>query len=468
MSSIDSALGSQRRRLRIAAAGEWLRRHRRGVLAVQWAVVGFYAFLLIVPAFLPLPGVAAHIWDNLTLFAQFVFWGIWWPGVLLSMLLFGRLWCGVFCPEGALSEFVSKRGRGGAIPRWIRWPGWPFAAFVLTTVYGQMVSVYQYPHPVLIVLGGSTLAAMAVGYFCGRGKRVWCRYLCPVSGVFGLLAKLAPVHFAVDRQAWDRCPPAIMRRQNIDCAPLVAVRTMTSASPCHMCGRCSGFRNAVALQLRHPNDEIETVSARTATMWDSLLILIGLLGIAIGAFQWASSPWFVAVKQWAALHLIEADILWPLETSLPWWILTNYPGQNDVLTILDGAVLLGYIAAAAVFLSAVAAAALAVAVRLCGPWRWQRFHHFAHALIPFAACGVILGLSAQTVTLLTAEGLVLGWVPALRALALGGAALWSLWLGWRIARGYGVPPLRAVGAVAASAAALAAPVASWVLLFWVW
>ncbi len=468
MSMAASALESRRRGQRIAAVGEWLRRHRRAILAVQWGVVGIYAFLLIVPAALPLPGPVAHIWDNLTIFAQFVFWGVWWPGVLLSMLVFGRLWCGVFCPEGALSEFASTKGRGGAIPRWIRWPGWPFTAFVLTTVYGQVVSVYQYPHPVLIVLGGSTIAAMIVGYFYGRGKRVWCRYLCPVSGVFGLLAKLAPVHFAVDRRRWDRCPSTVMRRQSLDCAPLVAVRTMTSASPCHMCGRCSGFRNAVELRVRHPNSEVVNVSGHTATLWDSLLILVGLLGVAIGAFQWASSPWLVTVKQWLALKLIEGNILWPLEATLPWWLLTNYPDQNDVLSILDGMLLLGYIGATAMLLPLAAAAGLVLAVRSCGPWQWRRFHHFAHALIPFAACGVILGLSAQTVTLLAADGIMLGWVPSVRAMALAASASWSLWLAWRIARGYGAGFMRAAAAAGFVAVALAAPAMAWVLLFWIW
>ncbi|MBF4211738.1 4Fe-4S binding protein, partial [Pseudomonas donghuensis] len=75
--------------------GDGMRRHAPVIRAVQWAVVVFYAVLLVAPALLPLPDSQARILDNLTLLAQFLFWGIWWPFVLLSMVFFGRLWCGV-------------------------------------------------------------------------------------------------------------------------------------------------------------------------------------------------------------------------------------------------------------------------------------------------------------------------------------------------------------------------------------
>ncbi|MGA7656851.1 MAG: 4Fe-4S binding protein, partial [Methylocella sp.] len=96
------------------------------------------------------------------------------------------------------------------------------------------------------------------------------------------------------------------------------------------------------------------------------------------------------------------------------------------------------------------------------------FHHFAQSLIPIAGCGVFLGLSAITVTMLRAEGLALGFVGPLRALLLGGAAVWAIALGWRIAGLAGAPLLRRCVATLSIAGAEMIGVASWVMLFWVW
>jgi polyferredoxin len=448
--------------------GDWLYRHQARIRRLQWAMIATYAMLVTVPAFLPLPGGTAHIWSNLTLLAQFLFWGIWWPFVLLSMVLVGRAWCGLLCPEGALSEFASRRGLGRALPHWLTWKGWPFVAFACTTVYGQMVSVYQYPAPALVILGGSTLAAVVVGFLYGRNKRVWCHYLCPVNGVFALLAKLAPVHFRVDQAAWRASqrhlgPPP----RAINCAPLVPIRTMRGASSCHMCGRCNDFRGAVGLAVRSPNEEIVSVAGKQPNVWESALVLFGLMGIAPGAFQWSVSPWFIDAKQALAEWLVDHGILWPLQTSAPWWILTDYPSKNDVLTLLDGLVLLGYIAATALVMGGLLSAFVALGTRTCGRWSWARFHHLAQTLVPLAGCGVFLGLSALTVTMLRSEGVAAGWVGPARASLLIGASVWSLALAWRVAgltsRGFA----RGL-ATACIAAAVALSDFGWGLLFWQW
>ncbi|GEM_PF-5303993 len=53
---LSSQAGSHGRLQRI---GEFLRRKRRWIAGIRWAVVAFYLALVTVPAFLPLPGNSA-------------------------------------------------------------------------------------------------------------------------------------------------------------------------------------------------------------------------------------------------------------------------------------------------------------------------------------------------------------------------------------------------------------------------
>ncbi len=426
-----------------ASVGHFMRDHQRAIRYVQWFIVGFYLFLLTVPVFISLPGNTASVFNHLTIFAQFAFWGIWWPFVLVSIPLLGRTWCGVFCPEGALTEWASRHGRGRAIPKWVRWSGWPFIAFCLTTVYGQLISVYQYPWAAATILGGSTVAAMLVGWLYGRNKRVWCKYLCPVSGVFGLLAKLSPWYYRVDVQAW-RDP--VRHIEPINCAPLLPLRHMKGSSECHMCGRCSDYRGAISLAARSPESEILYIAE--GSVWQTSLLVFGMMGLAVGAFLWSVSPWYITIKQYIAIWLVNHNVYWPLSSNAPWFVLTNYPQVNDSFSWLDGVVILTFIGITA----AITGGALFISLWLTDkvlPYtanpgvrdgngtlirsRLSGLHKLAQGLIPVAGMGVFLGLSATTIKLLKHEGIAVGWANAVRFTLLAMAVLWSLRLIWQLA-----------------------------------
>ena len=452
---------------RLQRLGNAMQRHSRFIARIQWAVVVFYLVLVTVPAFLPLPETGSSVMNNLTLLAQFMFWGIWWPFVIISTLTLGRVWCGVFCPEGALTELASRHGLGRPIPRWLKWGGWPFVAFVITTVYGQLVSVYEYPKAVLLVLGGSTVVAIAVGFVYGKGKRVWCRHLCPVSGVFALFAKLAPLHFKVDREKWDAA--AATHPLPVNCAPLIDMRRMKSASQCHMCGRCSGHREAVSLVARLPGAEVVNLEPAEAGAWEARLLVFGIIGTAVGAFQWSSSPWFVAIKTQVATWLIERDSYTLLQDNAPWWLLTHYPEASDVFTWLDGLGVLAYIGATALILGGWITLWLRLAGALLPGNASQNGRWLAYTLIPMGGLGVFLGLSSLTVTLLKAEGVVMPWLPEARGTLLALAALWSLWLGGRMLIVLpGASRAARLTALACLALSIAGIVLPWIFLFYLW
>ena len=448
---------------RLESLGLWLRRHRGAIVAVQWLIVVFYSVLVVIPAFLPLPPDQAHIWDNLRLFAQFCFWGLWWPGVMIATVTLGRVWCGLFCPEGFISERVSRYGRGKALPRWLKWPGWPFVAFVGTTVYGQLVSVYEYPQAALLVLGGSTVAAVVIGLLYGREKRIWCRYLCPASGVFAVLAKIAPMHYKVDRAAWDRHEGEF---EPVNCAPLVDVRRMTSAGECHACGRCAGQRDAVSLSWRSPFSEVLDPHNEAKTA-DAITLLFGVLGVATAAFQWTVSPWLLHIKLAVAEWLVENDHFALLSDDVPWWLLTHYPEANDLFTWLDGSLILAYLLLGGALIGSLLLIGTASASRLLRTPQltWQRF---SVALAPMAAASVILGLTMLTVTHLKAEHFWLGWLPYFRSTLLSLGWLGSVTLALLLVARSGAGKARQLAAGLIMLWPPSLICAIWVLVFFVW
>ena len=285
--------------------------------------------------------------------------------------------------------------------------------------------------------------------------------------MFALLARLAPVHFRVDREEWDAAAPA--HPAPIDCAPLLDMRRMKSGSQCHMCGRCSGHRNAVALSPRLPGSEVANLKPAEAGAWEARLLVFGIIGTAVGAFQWSSSPWFVAIKTRAAEWLIERDSFALLQDNAPWWLLTHYPKANDVFTWLDGIGVLAYIGATALILGGWITLWLRLAGALLPGNTKQNARWLAYALIPMGGLGVFLGLSSLTVTLLKAEGVMMPWLPEVRGALLALATLWSLWLGGRML--FALPGAsRAVRlmALACLAAAIGGVVLPWGFLFFIW
>ena len=199
---------------------------------------------------------------------------------------------------------------------------------------------------------------------------------------------------------------------------------------------------------------------------ETILIVFGLIGLAFGAFQWSSSALYVEIKQLLAEWLLNHGLSWPLEPIAPWWILTNYPDQNDMLSPLDGMVLLADILGVAVALGTFVLLCLAGATLAMGGWSTVRLHHLAQGFVPVAGCGVFLGLSSLTFTMLHGEGFQLDFVGPLRLILLGGAAFWSLLLSWQISTLYAKSLTRRLIAMAPLILAIGVVCASWATLFW--
>lgn len=138
-------------------------------------------------------------------FAIIYVWIVWWAALKFFFIpIGGRLWCSM-CPLPVPGDWLDHRAivrKGREQPVSVarkRWPKslrnlWPqnlgflgvclFSAIILTR-----------PMATGIVLGLFILGATVTSVIYGR--RVFCRYLCPVSGFTGMYAMVAPIEIRV-------------------------------------------------------------------------------------------------------------------------------------------------------------------------------------------------------------------------------------------------------------------------------
>lgn len=125
-----------------------------------------------------------------------LFWAWWWPLILLSYPLVGRLWCAV-CPFMVWGEISQRLAR---LLGWTPAP-WPrgssddwaapllaagFAAILLWESLADLENTARLSSCLLLLItAGAVIGSLRFE------KRFWCRYLCPVGGMNGLFAKLS-------------------------------------------------------------------------------------------------------------------------------------------------------------------------------------------------------------------------------------------------------------------------------------
>lgn len=359
--------------------GMALKHHPSVIVLIQWATIILYIALLLTPLIAPSPETGR--------LSRLVFWGIGWPLIFTSVILFGRFWCGLFCPDGTLTELISRYGKKRSIPRWIRWKGLPCTVLVIATLYGQTANFHQHLPTTLFLLGIPSVLAILTGYLYGNGKRIWCMYLCPANGLFSILAKQSLLHFRVDKDKWNRFNGTTER---INCAPLINIRQMQGASACHACGRCSGYRNAVALATRNPSHEILTTNDKAIDKTETFLLLWSIAGICTISLAWRSNvlhPFYLMILPTIGI---------PSFAFLPLFILCF--GSLISLILYGFLRLAGWLAA----------------------HNSVNWHQLAYCLIPLISWGILLGLCRNSLEIWQEYGLSLSWtiIPETAVLAL--------------------------------------------------
>ena len=322
-------------------------------------------------------------------------WGVWLPLVLLTAVVAGRAWCGLLCPMGAASEWVSRVGLNRPIPNWLRWSGLPLASFLVVSLINEATGADDNPVALAILFGSLFFVAITIGFLFGRDKRAWCRHACPVGMTLGMSARLSAVHFEPKRQREG----GERYTEKTPCPTMIDLKHKTESRHCLVCARCiaPNSRGGLRIAFRHLGTEIKLVARNTPRLVE-VLFLFCAIGIATGVML-------------EDLPAIEA------------WIDGPTLGGGFLGTLAYFAAVTAATVAALTTIAAVAAAALASNSAGAG-WRaW--FYRLGYATTPVALAGLLCCMCAVAFEGLAALGVGAGAIVVLKALILLGALSWS-------------------------------------------
>lgn len=190
---------SRRWRLRLTRIG-WVQslvKNRWAQSTLIWLSLFFFVLILLA-AFWGSPVGNAN-------FAIIYVWIVWWGALnFLLIPIGGRLWC-VMCPlpiPGQWLDHLSivRKGRAGTAslvrklwPQRLRNSWLQNIAFLSVALFSAIIMTR--PLATGILLAGFLVVAFMTAWI--YGQRVFCRYICPVSGFIGAYSMVAPVAIQV-------------------------------------------------------------------------------------------------------------------------------------------------------------------------------------------------------------------------------------------------------------------------------
>ena len=251
-------------------------------------------------------------------------WGIWWPLMVLTAILFGRLWC-MICPLEMVSNFSERLSRKLGVRqkklnRWVRSGAIILAFYALVHLLIAGIELHRIPaYTSIFLIGLLTLTAVTGFLF---SDRAFCRGFCPVGLLLNVYGRGSML--AVRPRSSDACSnctgkDCVMACNRFkpdarSCPSLLNPAALKDNSDCLLCGQCikSCGPGNMALYLRrpfHPDDRRESMAPWILTMF--IMLISGYVTFRMtGGWTWARVIFLWTPEQFVSLFSLEAYYGW--------------------------------------------------------------------------------------------------------------------------------------------------------------
>ncbi len=217
---------------------------------------------------------------------------------LIGGLFLGRVFCGYFCPLGALQEWLRYIGKKIGFKKDLEIPE-KFDKYLRLIKYLVLIVIVYYsfylgdlifrnydPYNALMHFGNEfdekiiayiLLFLIIVGSLFS--KSIWCRYFCPLGAFFGIFKKISFLKINRDKSTCINCNLC-----NKQCPSRLKIMEVdkVKAADCISCGKCISVCPKKSLDYTIFNQKI----SKNNFTW--LMIVIVILPLIIAPF----TPWW--------------------------------------------------------------------------------------------------------------------------------------------------------------------------------
>jgi polyferredoxin len=249
-------------------------------------------------------------------------WIVWWAVLIMLLIpLGGRAWCAM-CPIPAPGEWLQRRAlinKGIEKPLAFVTKRWPRrfkniwlqnAAFLGVALFSAVILTRPLVTALVLLLFIGAALALHLAY----GRRVFCRYVCPVGGFVGLYAMVAPLEIRVkDAQVCLTHKEKECLRGSgnaYGCPWLEYPGTMVRNTYCGMCTECLKAcpKDNIGINLRPFGQDLLVAGQRRLDEAYKAFIMLTCAGVYSAVMM---GPWGW-LKDWANLSSLPGFVAYAL------------------------------------------------------------------------------------------------------------------------------------------------------------
>ena len=190
--------------------------------------------------------------------ANLIVWAVWWPVLILSILVGARSWCG-YCPMPVVSDGLNRyRKKYFSMPEsvakhgvWIGMCG--FALILLSEHATHMFTAARATSVLLLSILGGTFIVNSL-----FGKRSWCKHICPLGRMIASSSSMSLVELGSNSNVCSsQCQTHDCIRDS-NCPMGIHPSAAAASKDCVLCLSCvkKCKHQSIRLDMRLPWNEL--------------------------------------------------------------------------------------------------------------------------------------------------------------------------------------------------------------------